>query len=137
MMLTMFNRFLLLAVAACTGALAADANIERGRYLVEEVGKCQVCHTPNNEKGELDRTKWLKGAVLNFTPITPVAKWHKSSPDLTSGGRLFERWKEAGLVNFLVTGKNPNGGPADPPMPTYKLSKDDAEAVVAYLKSLQ
>lgn len=116
---------------------AADAKIERGRYLVDEVGKCQMCHTPLDEKGELDKTKWLKGAVMNIAPIAPVQGWHKTAPDLTSSSRLFERWKEEGLVKFMVTGLNPKGGKADAPMPTYKLSQEDAEAVVAYLKSLQ
>src|SRR5947209_1908591 len=135
-MWTMLKRSLagMIAVACC--AVAADQKVERGRYLVEEVGKCQECHTPYTEKGELDKTKWLKGAVLNFAPINPVQGWHKTSPDLTGSSRLFERWKEEGIVKFMMTGLNPRGGKADAPMPTYKLTQEDAEAVVAYLKSL-
>lgn len=136
-MSAMLSRTLLGLAVLSVAAFAADDKVERGRYLVEEVGKCQECHTPRDEKGELDRTKWMKGATLNFAPITPVQGWHKTAPDLTSQSRLFERWKEEGLVKFMNTGLNPKGGKADAPMPTYKLSKDDAEAVVAYLKSLQ
>jgi mono/diheme cytochrome c family protein len=135
----MLNRFLLsLAVlCACLPASAQDEKIERGRYLAEEVGKCQECHTPRSEKGELDREKWLKGAVLNVQPINPIPGWHKTSPDLTPGSRLWERWGEAGLVKFLTTGAGPKGNAADPPMPTYKMKQEDAEAIVAYLKSLK
>jgi mono/diheme cytochrome c family protein len=136
------NKFTLLLVAG--GALlaaqttAADpAKLERGRYLAEEVGKCQMCHSPLTESGELDKERWLKGAVLNFAPIKPVEGWHKTSPDLTPGGRLWERWGEAGLTKYLVTGLNPRGGKADAPMPTYKMKQEDAEALVAYLKSLK
>jgi Cytochrome c len=130
-------RSFFLGLAVCSIAtFAADAKIERGKYLVLEVGKCQECHTPLTEKGEQDTSKLLKGAVLSFAPINPVPGWHKTSPDLTSSSRLFERWKEEGLVKFLMTGLNPRGGKADPPMPTYKLAQEDAEAVVAYLKSL-
>jgi mono/diheme cytochrome c family protein len=112
--------------------------VSYGKYLVEEVGKCQVCHTPRLDSGELDKSRWLKGAVLDFQPLKPVEGWHKTSPDLTSGSRLFTRWKEEGLVKFLTMGVNPsNGKPADPPMPAFKLNKKDAEAVVAYLKSLK
>jgi mono/diheme cytochrome c family protein len=136
-MSVMFTRVLLGVAVLSVAAVAADDKVERGRYLVEEVGKCQECHTPMNEKGELDRTKWLKGATLNFAPINPVPGWHKTAPDLTSQSRLFERWKEEGLVKFMNTGLNPKGGKADAPMPTYKMTKEDAEAVVAYLKSLQ
>ena len=52
--------------------------------------------------------------------------------------RLFGRWKEEGLVKFFTTGANPSSGkPADPPMPAYKFSQNDAEAVVEFLKSLK
>ena len=130
---------LAIVLASAFGALGQDAaKIERGRYLVVEVGKCQDCHTPRTETGEMDKEKWLKGAVLDFAPMKEVKGWHKTSPDITSGSRLFGRWKEEGLVKFFTTGANPSSGkPADPPMPAYKLTPADAEAVVAYLKSLK
>jgi mono/diheme cytochrome c family protein len=123
------------AIAADTPALSGKA--ERGRYLVEEVAQCQMCHTPRLESGEYDRQKWLKGATLNIQPIEPVKEWHKSAPDLTPGSRLWTRWQEKGLLTFMQTGLNPNGHAADPPMPTYKLKTEDAEAVVEYLKTLK
>jgi len=100
------------------------------------VARCQECHTPKSADGQFDKEKWLKGAVLNIQPIEPVKGWHKTSPDLTKGSRLWQRWGEQGLVNFFKTGKGPSGNLADAPMPTYRLTPDDAEAVVAYLKSL-
>ena len=115
---------------------AADDKVERGKYLVEEVSKCQDCHTPRNADGSFDKAKWLKGATLDVAPIKEMAGWHKTSPDLTGSSRLFERWQVKGLTEFLMTAKNPRGGKADPPMPDYHMNKEDAEAVVAYLKSL-
>lgn len=108
-----------------------------GKYLVEEVGKCQDCHTPKLEGGEFDRTKWLKGAVLDFAPLQPVKGWHKTSPDVTPGGKLWAKWGEAALLKYLQTGLTPSNKPAEPPMPAYKLRPEDAEAVVAYLKTLK
>jgi mono/diheme cytochrome c family protein len=130
----------LVAVFSCAvlPLMGADADkVERGRYLVEEVGKCQDCHTPRTEAGEFDKSRWLKGTALNVQPIQPVKGWHKASPDLTPAGRLFQRWGEAGLVKFMTTGTGPTGNGADAPMPTYKLKKDDAEAIVEFLKSLK
>lgn len=119
-------------------AVAQDSDaVTRGKYLVEEVGKCQDCHTPRTETGELDASKWLKGAVLDFQPIHEIKGWHRTAPDLTSSGRLFARWGVAGLEKFLETGAGPSGHPADPPMPAYKLRPDDAKAIVAYLKTLK
>jgi mono/diheme cytochrome c family protein len=134
-------RFLLTAFAltafAAAGVAADEKSIERGRYLVDEVAKCGDCHTPKDEKGQFDKTKWLKGAVLDFAPLQPVPGWHKTSPDLTPTGSLWRKWGEGALVKYMMTGLGPRGNPADPPMPAYKLTKEDAEAIVDYLKSLK
>lgn len=130
----------LLAFLCASGflALAADSSaVARGKYLVEELGKCQACHTPQTESGELDKSNWLKGATLNFQPIHEVKGWHKTAPDITGGSRLFERWGDEGLTKFLETGLGPRGNKADPPMPQYKVTHEDAAAMVQYLKSLK
>jgi len=113
-----------------------DAKSQRGKYLVEEVARCQECHTPKSESGEFDKAKWLKGATLASAPITPIKGWHATSPDLTSTSALWTRWGADGMTKFLETAKNPRGGAAGPPMPAYTLQHDDADAIVAYLKSL-
>jgi mono/diheme cytochrome c family protein len=125
-----------LVLAGLAAAQSHDATVARGKYLAESVSMCQDCHTPKTESGELDKSKWLKGATLNTAPLQPIPKWHKTSPDLTSSGRLFKRWGVEGLVKFLETGNGPTGHPADPPMPAYRLSHEDAVAVVEYLKTL-
>jgi mono/diheme cytochrome c family protein len=136
-MKTMAGILTLVFAAAIPPAAHASEQTERGKYLVEEVGKCQDCHTPRGADGQLDRQKWLKGTVLDFQPIQPVKDWHKTSPDLTPGSRLWQRWGERGITAFLKTGLGPDGHAADPPMPTYKLKPEDAEAIVQYLKLLK
>jgi hypothetical protein len=128
---------LMLVALSGFSTCAASEQTEYGKYLVEEVARCQMCHSPVLENGELDKTKWLKGATLDFQPIKPMEKWHKTAPDLTPSGRLWERWKEDGLRKFLETAHNPRGGTADPPMPAYKFKKADADAIVEYLKTLK
>ena len=132
-------RKLLLSAAgagALTAALASGANVERGKYLVEEVAKCGDCHTPMVE-GQPDKGKWLKGAELPFQPVQPIKDWHKTAPDLTPSGRLWQRWGEQGIRKFLETGLGPRGNRADPPMPAYHLKPEDAGDIVEYLKSLK
>lgn len=114
----------------------AAAKLERGKYLVEEVGRCQECHTPKLEDGGFDKTKWMKGATLVGIPATPIPDWHQKAPDISSTSALWDRWKFEGFVTFLQTAKNPRGRPAGPPMPAYTLKPEDAEAIAAYLKSL-
>jgi len=119
------------AAAAHPGAVAY------GKYLVEEVAKCQECHTPRTKTGELDKAKWLKGATMDIQPTQDNGEWSKIAPDLTSSGELFARWGERGLVRFLESGVGPGNRPSRPPMPAYNLRPHDAEAIVAYLKSLK
>lgn len=104
---------------------------------MEVVGKCQVCHTTRSADGQLDREKWLKGAMLDFQPMQLVEGRHKTTPDLTPGSRLWQRRGEKGLTEFLQTGLGPSSQTAGPPMPAYKLKAEDAEAIVPYSRSLQ
>jgi mono/diheme cytochrome c family protein len=126
----------LLAVAAFGQDKKEDEKIARGKYLVEEVAKCQDCHTPKMDNGNYIKSMWMKGATLNLAPAAPVPGWHSTTPDVTGGSALWKRWGDAGMVAFFETGKTPRGSAPGAPMPTYKLTHEDAEAVVAYLKSL-
>jgi mono/diheme cytochrome c family protein len=117
-------------------AFGQDAKLERGKYLVEEVARCQECHTPRTETGEFNKSQWMKGATLIGVPSAPVARWHQKSPDITSTSTLWTRWGLEGFSKFLQTAKTPSGGSAGPPMPAYALKAEDADAMTAYLKSL-
>lgn len=128
--------FAVFAVFTVVG-MAQNKSVEWGKYLSDEVGKCQDCHTPRTPEGKLDETKWMKGSILNIQPIQPIAKWHKDAPDITPGGKLWRTWGEDGLMKFLTEGVGPRGNPAGPPMATYKLKKEDARAIVDYLKTLK
>jgi mono/diheme cytochrome c family protein len=123
-------------VAAAARPGAQDANVQRGKYLVEEVARCQECHTPKLAAGDFDRSKWLKGGPLSVTPMATIAGWHASAPDITSTSALWQRWGDDGMAKFLETASNPRGGKAGPPMPAYHIAHEDAVAIVAYLKSL-
>ncbi|HQZ18323.1 MAG TPA: cytochrome c [Vicinamibacteria bacterium] len=134
-----------LAVAAIsTAALAQDpktdpkkeTRIERGRYLAEEVARCQECHTPTLPDGTFDRANWMKGATLVGIPAKPIEDWHQKAPDITSTSKLWTNWKYEGIAKFLQTGKTPRDKRSGPPMPAYTLKPEDAEAITAYLKSL-
>ena len=108
-----------------------------GKYLAVEVAQCQNCHTPVTERGEMDKTQWMKGMVLNIQPIQPVKDWHKTAPDITPSGKLWKKWGDEAMLKYFMTGLKPDGKLAGPPMPAYKLPQKDAEALFEYLKSLQ
>lgn len=127
--------FILLGTMTLTAAekqTAPAAKIAHGKYLVERVGMCSDCHTPRDDKGEPIREKWLQGAVLPIKPIGPMPVWAGESADIAG----LPGWSTEEAIRFFMTGIARNGLPARPPMPTYRFNQSDAEAVVAYLKSL-
>ena len=108
------------------------ATLARGKYLVVDTGLCGDCHTPHNEKGEPVKEQWLKGSPLNFKPTAPVPGW----ADYASNIAGLPGWEKEAAVKFMMTGIAYNGLPARPPMPQFRYNRQDAEAIVAYLKSL-
>ena len=115
-----------------TASPPADAQVQRGRYLVENVGMCAECHTPKTDKGEYDRTQWLQGDVLDFKPDHPMPFAAAAPPIAGMPG-----FTDGQALKFLETGVDVTGKPAMPPMPQYRFNSDDAQAVLAYLRSLK
>jgi mono/diheme cytochrome c family protein len=120
------------AAAEPAGKSTEAARLARGKYLVERVGMCTDCHSPRNQKGELIRERWLQGAPLEFKNTVPMPKWADAAPPLAG----LPGWTEAQVVTLLTAGKDQKGEPPDPPMPAYRMNKEDATAVAAYLASL-
>ncbi len=108
----------------------SSAKVRRGKYLVVEVARCGDCHTPMNDKGEPVAEKWMQGTALMFKPTVSMP-WADTSPNIMG----LPGWSTQDAVSFFMTGKYKGQGPK-PPMPDYHLTRSDAEAVVAYLKSL-
>lgn len=127
-----------LSLTLAVGAVLARAEtpdrtalVNRGRYLVENIGMCSDCHTPHNEKGQLVRERLLLGSALPFAPTVPMP-WTPASPPIAG----LPSMTEAQAITFFKTGKRPDGSMPRPPMPEFRLNEADATALAAYLKSL-
>ena len=116
-----------------TFAIPLSDRIERGRYLVHQVGMCIDCHSPRDEGGEFIESQHLTGAPLAFAPTVSMP-WMPAAPRIAG---LPVGFTEEQTVDFLMTGERPHGrGPVLPPMPPYRMTRGDAEALAAYLRSL-
>lgn len=115
---------------------AAPSNqdpVARGQYIAHHVAMCVECHSPRDENGNLIQSRLFKGAPMPVSaPPYPSVPWAFQAPDI------------AGLVGydnveqFLMTGIVPRTGkPALRPMPPFKMNQEDADAVVAYLRSIR
>ena len=109
-----------------------SAAVARGKYLVNSVGMCGDCHTPMGKNGQPVKSQYLQGAPLPFKPTVPIPGFMAIAPQIAG----LPGYTEDQAVEFLITGKKPSGAMAAPPMPAFRFNKADAEAVVAYLKSL-
>jgi mono/diheme cytochrome c family protein len=105
--------------------------IARGKYIVEGVAGCGYCHTPRDKNGEPDRTKWLAGAPVFYEPAHPVPGWPNTAPRLAG----LPPGSDEQIITLLTTSISRTGQPPRAPMPRFLMTRADAEAVLAYLKS--
>lgn len=122
------------ASQAAKPAAAADDKVTRGRYLVEDVVLCTRCHTPVDANGVRDRSRWLMGGPVGVHPTVgvPSGDWAVVAPRLA--GRPAGTDEE--FVRLMTTGISRRGTALRQPMLQFRMSQADAEAVLAYLKSL-
>jgi mono/diheme cytochrome c family protein len=118
-------------------ANAADAKqIARGKYLVS-IGSCTDCHTPGHFLGKEDPTKFLAGSDVGFgIPHLGVFVASNLTSDKETG---LGNWTPEQIVTALTKGQTPDGRILAPAMPWRNyanMTKADALAIAAYLKSL-
>src|SRR5215472_3659726 len=109
-----------------------NAQVERGQYLVENVAMCGECHSPRDDQGQPDHSRWLEGASMWFSPNQTYKDWAYHAPPLAGQGSF----TDADMTMVLEKGLQPTGRAIRPPMHVYHMSHEDAAAVMAYLKSL-
>jgi mono/diheme cytochrome c family protein len=128
-----------LALCTMTAVQAQDSNeqqVARGKYLVAVIG-CGDCHTAGYFFGKPDSSHALGGSDVGFE-IPQLGVF--VAPNLTSDPETgLGDWTKEEIVAALQTGKRPDGRELAPIMPwrdLASLTREDAMAIAAYLKSL-
>jgi len=110
---------------------AASPTVNRGAYLVTALGHCGECHTPRNSLGGPNRDRTLAGGK---------GPEGKGVPNLTP--TRLKKWNDEDLKYFLTSGMTPDGDVTAASMgevvqnTTSQLTKEDLDALVAYLRTL-
>lgn len=113
-------------------ATAPTAGTERGKYLVQHVGKCNYCHGSPYERPP-EMSKYLAGR-RDPTRLNP-----NITPDPETG---IAKWSVEDIVNFLRTGVRPDGSKAGSIMANLirdglkDITREDARLIALYLKSV-
>jgi len=130
--------------AGSDGGDGGQTKEQRGEYLVKHVGACPDCHTPRKADGSPDTTKFLAGNPT-FADIAPnddaggigMIPSRNITPDTTTG---IGSWTDAEIKAAFLDGiSKRTGGPLFPAMPYFVLhnmSAADADAIVAYLRTV-
>ena len=111
---------------------AQQSQVDRGRYLVENVAMCEECHTPRDAGGNLEESHALQGAPIWIVSVHPRNDWANRAPALAG----FIGFTEQQGEDILERGIGPSGLAIQPPMHIYHMSHADAQSVIAYLRSL-
>ncbi|MGA9868801.1 MAG: c-type cytochrome [Acetobacteraceae bacterium] len=118
---------LALAIPAARAEQGSFERIQRGRYLVQ-AGDCAACHTPEG-------ADTMSGGVPLRTPFGTIYSANISSDAETGIGA----WTDAQFYRAMHEGISADGGRLFPafPYPWFtKVTRDDVDAIRAYLRTL-
>ena len=117
--------------------------VQRGEYLVKSLGACGDCHTPRNLLGQPDTGRFLAGmnGIFQVPGLGPdggpgIIGASNLTPDMDTG---LGSWTDAQIKNAMLNGIDKDGNALFPIMPYYVLhnmSDADADAIVAYLRTI-
>ena len=125
----------LVAIAAERTAKPQPVNesVNRGRYLVDNVAMCIQCHTPRDGNGQLLLNDYLQGAPVPVKAPPNAKNWALRAPAIAG----LPGYDKNQAVRLLTQGITADGRTPNPPMPPFRFSRTDAEAIATYLESLR
>jgi len=120
------------AASPGAGGRATPGNVERGRYLVERVANCGECHSTRDSEGNIVQgTKFMGG------PMVVVPSWSIDWPNRFPRIAGLPGYTDEQAIRLLTQGAiKRDGTQLRAPMPRFRMTTEDAAAVIAYLRSL-
>jgi mono/diheme cytochrome c family protein len=116
---------------ATPAAGRAAGDIARGEYLVNNVAMCVQCHSPRDQRGNIIANQKLTGASIPVRGPAWDSDWAFKSPALAG----LPGFTDEQIVMLLTEGHAGDRPAPTRPMPPFRMNKQDAEAIAAYLRS--
>lgn len=118
--------------ASHTTGTAVVGNVERGAYLAEHVAMCVECHSPRDSSGTILPSELFMGGLMPTGPAW-ATDWALRAPR----NRGLPGYTEEQGIRLLTDGAiDRQGRQLRMPMPRFRMSRQDAADIVAFLKSL-
>ena len=134
-----YVRYPMVSPAENISIQSTPEKVERGKYLSNHVTGCVECHAERDFSkyaGPVRPESLGKGGENFGDPETPVRVLY--SKNITPAG--IGSWTDGEVLRAFTVGVNKDGEPLFPimPYPRYaRLSREDAEAIVVYLRTLE
>ena len=120
---------------------ATPEKVARGKYLSDHVTGCTGCHAVRDMTkygGPVKPETYGAGGEFYGDPAEPDGPFQVYSKNITPAA--IGNWTDGQLIRAFTSGVNAAGEPLFPimPYPRYaRLSREDVEAIVAYIRTLQ
>jgi mono/diheme cytochrome c family protein len=120
------------AASQGAGARATAGNVERGRYIVERVANCGECHSTRDGQGNIVEGTKFRGGPMVVRPSISL-DWPNMFPRIAG----LPGYTDEQAIRLLTQGAiKRDGTQLRAPMPRFRMTQEDAAAVIAYLRSL-
>jgi mono/diheme cytochrome c family protein len=118
----------------------SGVSVARGDYLVNKTILCIDCHTPRNPDGSFQTDKHLSGVqcLIDVMPMNDQAGCLHSR-NLTNHATGLMTRTDQQIKDMIMIGVRPDGTFLHPVMPSWQLARltpDDADSIVAYLRTV-
>lgn len=121
------------AQAPATAPVQRAADPGHGQYLVERVAMCVECHSERDAAGQIIPGRKFMGGLMPPRP-TSIREWADRAP--RNAG--LPGYDDAAALRLLTQGAIARDGrQLMAPMPRFRMTREDALDVIAYLRSIQ
>lgn len=112
--------------ASNTAALVAQ-----GEYLANRVAMCVQCHSPRDVHGNVILAERFHGGAIPVLSPYPNRPFASQAPNIAG----LPGFIDDQIIALLTEGRATDRDPPRPPMPPFRMSRQDAQAIVAYLRT--
>lgn len=110
---------------------AAKGSVSRGEYLANNVAMCVQCHSPRDAQGTILPDRKFQGAPMPVRGPSWVADWCSAAPPIAG----LHGFTDEQFIMLLTEGHAGERPAPKPPMPPFRMNREDAQAVLLYLRS--